>query len=103
MAEGSFLLVDWLGRSAVVFPLPVGADLAGSGATCTPRVSPHRGPQPWWPTGGRPGSGTAWRRRAASRDSLAIAGTAGGEGFAGRAGGVAAVPLEGAEGLSGGV
>lgn len=40
---------------------------------------------------------------AASRDSLAIAGTAGGEGLAGRAGGVAAVPLEGAEGPSGGV
>lgn len=54
MEERSLLVADWLESSGVVFPLPVGADLVGSG------VSVHL--QPWWHTGGRPDSGSAGGR-----------------------------------------
>lgn len=102
MAEGSVLLVDWLGRSAVVFPVPVGADLAQERSRPFAPVSLGAAARSH---GGVLAAGRAevpvWRRRGSSRDFLAIAVTARGEGLAGRAGGVTAVPVEGVEELLG--
>lgn len=83
----------------MVFPLPVGADLARERSRPFAPVSRPRS------HGGVLAAGRAqvlvWRPRGSSRDFLAIAVSSGGEGLAGRAGGVTAVPLEGVEKLLG--